>query len=181
MPTEENVHSRNWPQFSSYKTSRPIRFKNRWHRRVLIKLSLDPAVDQIDPHDGPGDRGIVFRIAGSMGIHLVGLIDQADRRAPQGTTQIIRRDTVLTQPIYNDACEVWRHRRRRVSIRSQLQITDHLLEAPNRPLAALLPFIEEDEPIAAVMALICRGLLHVDLRQGLSSAAEVSLNPRPPR
>lgn len=181
MPTEENVHSRNWPQFSSYKTSRPIRFKNRWHRRVLVKLSLDPAVDEIEPHDGPASGGIVFRIAGSMGIHLIGLIDQADGPAPTGATRIIRRDMVLRDKVYACANEVWRYRRCPVSIKSQLQITDHLLEAPNRPLAALLPFIEEDEPIAAVMALICRGLLRVDLSHGLSSAIEVSLNPRPPR
>ena len=108
MPAEENVHSRNWPKFTSYKTSRPIRFRNRWHRKVLIKLSLDPAVDRIEPHDGPVSRGIMFGLADASGTHLVGLIDQADKPIPAGATQIIRRDAVLQDRVYACAYDVWR-------------------------------------------------------------------------
>lgn len=180
------------PGFTSYKTARAIPYAYRWHRDLLIQATLNPTIDEID-YEHPtvgGDDSLSLRLtAGGTAIHVIALRDMdgmSHRPAPPGGV-LMRRSVVLTEPQASDARAVWATRRLLVQIGDRLRILLAVGNGEQHSISDLVPSIRDQgyDPFEAILSLVCRGDLAIDLRDGLHPDALVArskprVHTRPP-
>lgn len=184
IEAEVHLHSKrtvHQPGFSSFKTVRPIPYASRWHRDLLVQVTLDPTVDEID-HEGPpseGDGSLSLRpISGGTAIHVTALRDtdgMPHRPVPHGKV-LLRRSVVLAEPRASDARAVWATRRLPVQIGDRLRILLAVGDGRQHSISDLVPNIRDRgcDPFEAILSLVCRGDLAIDLRDGLHPDARIA-------
>ncbi|WP_238262599.1 hypothetical protein [Methylobacterium mesophilicum] len=169
------------PGFISFKTAGPIPYVFRWHRDLLIQVTLDPAIDEIH-YEHPtteGDESLNLRlVADGTAIHVIALRD-ADvmslRPGPPGGA-LLRRSFVLTEPRASDARAVWATRRLLVQIGDRLRVLLAVGDGRQHSISDLVPSIRDQgyDPFEAILSLVCRGDLAIDLRDGLHPDARIA-------
>lgn len=173
------------PGFVSFKTARPIPYASRWHRDLLIQVTLDPTVDEID-HEDPSSEGddlLNLRLmSGGTAIHVTALRDtegMPHRPVPHGRV-LLRRSVVMAEPRALDARAVWATRRLPVQIGDRLRILLAVGDGRQHSISDLVPNIRDRgyDPFEAVLSLVCRGDLAIDLRDGLHPDARITQSKR---
>lgn len=189
LHSKRTVHQ---PGFSSFKTVRPIPYAFRWHRDLLVQVTLDPTVDEIDHegHSPEGDDSLSLRLVwGGTAIHVTALRDTDDmpHRPTQHGRVLLRRSVVLAEPRASDARAVWATRRLLVQVGDRLRILLAVGDGRQHTISDLVPNIRDRgyDPYEAILSLVCRGDLAIDLRDGLHPDARIAgsehLSPaRPP-
>lgn len=162
------------PGFSSFKTACPIPYASRWHRDLLIQVTLDPVIDEID-YERPtsdDDASLNLRlIADGTTIHVTALRDTDGTPHHQIATNrvFLRRSVVLIEPRVSDARAVWATRRLPVQVGDRLRILLAVGDGRRHCISDLVPNIRDHgyDPFEAILHLVCRGDLTIDLRDGL--------------
>lgn len=184
----ESKSSAQKPGFRSHKTPIPIIYVQRWHRDLLIQLTLDAAVLCIT--SGPGTMSteifdvLVETDAGVA--HLLAFRDETDASVvPMHHVCVsLRRSSVLREPQASNARSIWSMRKKIVPLPDRLRILTHLQAAPaGMPISELISCVAASsiEPVEAVMSLACEGLLAINLDAPLVPETIVRLNPQPGR
>jgi hypothetical protein len=188
IEAEVHLHSKrtvHQPGFSSFKTVRPIPYASRWHRDVLIQVTLDPTVDEID-HEEPSpedDDSLSLRLmSGGTAIHVTALRDtdgMPHRPVPHGRV-LLRRSVILAEPRVSEARAVWATRRLSIQIGDRLRILLAVGDGRQHSISDLVPNIRDRgyDPFEAILSLVCRGDLTIDLRDGLQPDALVARSKR---
>ncbi|TXM56959.1 hypothetical protein [Methylobacterium sp. WL120] len=137
-------------------------------------MTLDPSIDEIH-YEHPtieGDDSLNLRlIADGTAIHVTALRD-ADvmpvRPAPPGGVLLLR-SFVLTEPRASDARAVWATRKLLVQIGDRLRVLLAVNDGRQHSISDLVPSIQDQgyDPFEAILSLVCRGDLAIDLRDGL--------------
>ena len=184
IEAEVHLHSKrtvHQPGFSSSKTARPIPYASRWHRDLLIQVTLDPTIDEID-HEDPsseGDGSLSLRLmSGGTAIHVTALRDtdgMPHNPVPHDRV-LLRRSVVLAEPRASDARAVWATSRLPVQIGDRLRILLAVGDGRQHSISDLVPNIRDRgcDPFEAILSLVCRGDLAIDLRDGLQPDALIA-------
>lgn len=171
--------------FSSFKTASAIPYASRWHRDLLIQLTLDPAIDEID-YDysvpGGGDSLSLRLMSDGTAIHVTAVRDTdvtLQRPVPHGGVYL-RRSAVLADPRASDVRAVWATRRLPVQIGDRLRILLAVGDGRQHSISDLVPNIRDHEydPFEAILSLVCRGDLAIDLRDGLQPDTFIAKSKR---
>ncbi|WP_342104246.1 hypothetical protein [Methylobacterium sp. SI9] len=178
--SDRTVHQ---PGFISFKTARPIPYTSRWHRDLLIQVTLDPAIDQID-HEHPtfeGDNSLSLRLmSDGTAIHVTALRDTDDllHRPIPHSGVFLRRSVVLADPRASDARAVWATRKLPIQIGDRLRILLAVGDGRQHSISDLVPSIRDRgyDPFEAVLSLVCRGDLAIDLRDGLQPNTLIAIS-----
>lgn len=162
------------PGFKSYKTIRPIPYPSRWHRDLLIQATLDPAIEEID-HILPADArsGSLSLSVTANGLKVrVTAVREAEgllRQSPDAAEILLTRSFVLAEPRASNARAVWATRNMTVKVGDRLRILVALADGRERRISDLVSCIRDADadPFEAILSLVCRGDLAIDLRHGL--------------
>ncbi|OKO86818.1 hypothetical protein [Bradyrhizobium sp. AS23.2] len=159
--------------FVSAKTTTAIPVRHPALREALIQLSLDPQVRSIEyvasidaiviQHDD--DRDVLdvvparaVRDIDEEGLVLIAL-GELELKPLVLTAEEIRRE-----PRRTNANLIWSHKDVTVAIALRMRILQVLLDEGPMPLGQLIKALAgESDPAAAVMALACANLVHLDL------------------
>lgn len=162
------------PGFSSFKTTASIRYPARWHRDVLIQLTLDTNIDAISPlaSDDPNILLIqVLRAGAPMSV-----------RVADGTgidhLPTITRSMAHADPRFTTARTIWASRETVVTGGDRIRLLRAIGEEPTGlPLGDLDRLVRApiDDPFDVVLALVARGDLAVDIASRLTPATRVRL------
>lgn len=162
------------PGFSSFKTTCPVPYASRWHRDLLIQVTLDPAIDKIEyDHFASGDEDPLHLrlISNGIIIHVTALRDTDDvpHRPDPSSRVFLRRSVVLMEPRVSDARAVWATRRLQVQIGDRLRILSVVGDGRRHSISDLVPSVRDRayDPFEVILSLVCRGDLTIDLRDGL--------------
>lgn len=169
------------PGFMSFKTARPIPYALRWHRDLLIQVTLDPAIDEID-YEHPTSEGAdslnLRLIADGTAIRVTALRDSDGMPhlpVPHGEV-LLQRSVVLADPRASDARAIWATRRLPIQIGDRLRILLAVSDGRQHSISDLVPSIRDRgyDPFEAILSLVCRGDLEIDLRDGLQPDARIA-------
>ncbi|MBN4096047.1 hypothetical protein [Methylobacterium sp. OT2] len=170
VPTQ-TVHR---PGFSSFKTTFPIPYAARWHRDLLIQLTLYPAVDTIEhERTAMGDEDLLNLrlIAAGTAIQVTALRDaEGVPHRPEPSDRVfLRRSVVLMEPRVSDARAVWATRRLTVQVGDRLRILSVVGDWRPHSIFDLVQSVHDraNDPFEIILSLVCRGDLAIDLRDGL--------------
>jgi len=162
------------PGFHSFKTSAPIHYPHRWHRDALIQLTLDPSITALAPSPisssdlAEGVTAAFTAVYGSVPV-LLGLADGStdDVFADVGDLPqlVLTRREVLAEPRATTARMIWSARKTQVSPGDRIRVLQRLSRHPSGlPISALEEAIASPhgDPIDAILALACVGLVAID-------------------
>jgi hypothetical protein len=171
--------------FNSFKTIRPIPYTARWHRDLLIQATFDPVIDEIDYASKPiGDRDcLALRLIVEGSPLLVMAARGTDGVSSQFLPTdglILDRSFVLREPRASDARALWATRKLMVQIGDRLRILLAVADGLEHRIADLVPCIRDRgyDPFEAILSLVCRGDLAIDLRDGLHPDARIAQSKR---
>jgi hypothetical protein len=160
--------------FRSFKTAAPIPYPCRWHRDLLIQMTLDPSIEALERHTcGPDENFSVVAIVASTRRLVTALRKHPGASSdalPPDRTWILR-SVVLAEPRCSTARMVWATRRTKVSLGDRLRILQMLEDCPaGSTLAAAGKCVRSDvgDPADAILALVCAGQVDIDIRNTLS-------------
>ncbi|MCA1474149.1 hypothetical protein [Bradyrhizobium sp. NBAIM08] len=173
------------PLFLSPKCTVAIPLENFLQRDALREASLDPAVCAIhyrtapNPYGAPPElKGVVLRRTDGDFLldvcrvrphrSLAASARLAEQLAASGL-RLLERDAadIRREPIYSNVNEVWSHEHYPVSILDRLRIGSTLCENGPQTIQELGQRARPDcNPLSAVCALSCEGLLTVDVHEG---------------
>lgn len=169
------------PGFTSFKTREAVRYPRRWHRDALVQMTLDPAVEAIgpspDPHRARDGLGFVFQVGYDGRPVLIGLHETAPVGQTHGAEIVgvpivpLTRREVLQEPRASAARVVWAARNVTVAAGDRVRVLGALADAGDGlELAALAALVREPagDPVEAILALVCSGVLVMDVGQGLA-------------
>lgn len=98
----------------------------------------------------------------------------------RGAIFVVRtRAEIIAEPLFSAVAEVQRHCRAQVTLDHALR-AGHLLEKGAISLGGFVRQMPDPHPRSAVMALMVRRLIRIDLSKGLTDASQVSLLERSP-
>lgn len=174
------------PGFRSCKTLAPILYVQRWHRDILIQLTLDAAVRRITAGPGSASSGILDLIVemDTGVVRLLGVRDELELPAAfEDQVDIcLRRSAVIQEPRMSNARIIWSMRKKIVPPADRLRILMRLQNAPSDGVAisALISCVNTSsiEPVDAVLSLACDGLLVLDIDSPLVPETMVRICPR---
>jgi hypothetical protein len=158
------------PGFRSYKTPQPIAYLQRWHRDILVQLTLDPNALRIE--QGPGTRAtevfdlLVTTTGGVIRIFAFRDDIEAPSLPPGGNCISLKRSSVLKEPRAANARAIWSMRKKIVSPADRLRVLLRLGDHPGGlPISDLLTCVlgPSTEPAEAILALACEGLVALSL------------------
>lgn len=187
---EGSARSKSWvqkPGFSSCKTQAPIIYGQRWHRDMLVQLTLDAAVRQIKAGPGSASTEILDLLVetGAGVARLLAIRDEfVDPVGPEDQTCIrLRRSMVLKEPRLSNARLIWSMRKKIVPPADRLRILMRLqaAQAAGLPISALIPCVAAAsiEAVDAILSLACEGLLSLDIDIPLVPETIVRIRPAP--
>ena len=158
--------------FGSAKTTTPIACRNQIVFNALLQASLDPQISAILA-PGEFDPGCDFRVIPTGAEKRVRVrVVSGDECSADGDTDDIILDecSVMMEPRRTDAILVWSCRKRWVSPGDQIRVQHALSESGPMSLVEVARFATgSSDGVAAVLALICRNFLEIDLNEaGLS-------------
>jgi len=187
-PHTENGKRDGQRGFNSYKCKRPIEYTRRCCRDALIQATLDPHIEAIWQTDAsvklPRDAFFAFAVQTRGKPCIVALCDfsSEDVFAAHGFAFGITRGrgTVLSEPALTTARTIWSRRDVQVPPLFSVRVLKRLAKEPTGLFLGDLEDDLVDEPrlwVDYVMALACRGQLHLDHRAALTHETIVSLAP----
>ena len=150
--------------FLCAKSLAPIPVPNALARRALILSALDPDVLAIEPANEPA-IAIVHRATGARAliVHSSPLPFPSNNLSDVPVEILTPRD-IAEEPRLSNALAIWANRHNRVGASDQVRILAHLNEAHTTPLIELAcSAVSSGDAIAAILALVCRGLVTIDL------------------
>jgi hypothetical protein len=183
MPKVDSIKSIH-PGFRSHKTPAVIHYPQRWHRDVLLQLSLDPSV--VSVRRGPFTdipNALTLDLQTRAGIvHLIALRDECEMTEEAETAGLVpmHRSTFLREPRAGTARAVWAMRKRIVPPADRLRILDRLhADGHGLPIADLMVCVRSGDAADAVLAMACDGSVVLDIDRQLTPETIVRLPDRP--
>ncbi|WP_331327839.1 hypothetical protein [Methylobacterium fujisawaense] len=168
------------PGFRSHKTPAVIHYPQRWHRDVLLQLSLDPSV--VSVRRGPVSdipNALTLDLQTQAGIvRLIALRDecQMTAQAEQAGLVPVHRSTFLREPRVGTARAVWAMRKHIVPPADRLRILDRLhADGRGLPIADLMVCVRSGDAAEAVLAMACDGSVVLDIDGHLTPETIVRL------
>jgi hypothetical protein len=173
------------PGFSSCKTRSSIVYAQRWHRDLLIQLTLDAAVQQITANPGSASPEILDLLVetGAGVARLLAIRDEFVDPAGVKDQNCIRlhRSMVLKEPRLSNARLIWSMRKKIVPPADRLRILMRLQIAHDAglPISTLIPCVAAGsiEAVDAILSLACEGLLSLDIDRPMAPETIVRIRP----
>lgn len=117
-PAELGLTTR-YPGFHSFKTARPIHYRQRWLRDALIQATLDPHTVELSPSStspdelpSPVEFSFRRRTSGGLGIVLVSQLDtDIGEVVDDDRVTVITRDELNREPVASTSRSIWAHKR----------------------------------------------------------------------
>jgi hypothetical protein len=175
---------RRLPSFLAVKTPEPIIHAERWHRDVLVALSLDGQIATIEAvEEAAPPRGTLYTIgvtdrSGTAFVLRV-ISEETERRGWQDVpgVAVVTRESLLRSPALEARRAVWAARDAPISASNRYRVAASLETAPDGlPLRDIIGIVEgrAREVIDTVCALACEDVLWLDLSRGLTPEAVVT-------
>jgi hypothetical protein len=151
----------------------PITYPCRWHRDALVQLALDPKVISLHPIDGEPPEGaalafgVVHRTGPVITLLFEGAPDEHDLLSSKAFA-VITRAQVDREPIRSAARSLWAARGTPVPLGDRMRVLATAARGITFAEAANVVAPGDHDPFDVVAALVCEGLLAVDLAAGLT-------------
>lgn len=160
-----------YPGFYGGICRRPIRYRHRWHRDLLIQAALDPTIDLIERSQMDITDCLAFEV-GKAGyrVLVLGVHDAAPRPKIESNLDIVlvTRSTVLNEPVLSAARAIWATRHHSIAAGDRIRILTALEQEETQSLNNLASVVREPaEAVETILSMICSGELVTAIRAGI--------------
>lgn len=176
-----------YPGFHSFKTIRPIHYRQRWLRDALIQATLDPLTIELnasstDPAELPPPIEFSFRRRSAAGLGIV-LVSQIETDIGEivgdERVTVITRDELNREPVRTTTRTIWMQKRLPVDSAQRyraIELIDRHGVASLQETIAVMKNLSAD-PVHQICSLIANGYLTIDLQHPMGPRSLLTLGP----